>query len=354
MERRVPSSVGEAAAKSPAPKKTAREEGGGLYFKPTSSLRFISSGSTLLDCVNGGGWPLGRMTNIIGDKSTGKTLLGIEAFANCANQYPKGRMFYRESEAAFDIPYAKSIGLPVDRVDFGPKGHRWKLIEEIFQDLKKQTAECTRRKEPGLYIIDSMDALTTQKDLDKDFGAQDYPSKPRELSELFRKVVADVEDAQMALLIISQVRTNIGVTFGDKTTRTGGKALDFYASLINKLAHMKQIKQTIKGVERVTAVRVRAKNTKNKVGEAFGECEFTIRFGYGINDTASCLEWLLEVKRQTEVDPSLTQDKAKKLLGYLNDLDKLAIDEWGEVIRQRTKEVWADIESQFRPTITKY
>src|SRR5262245_13229029 len=98
-------------------------EEGGSYFPPSSqasSLEFISSGCTVLDCVLGGGWPLGRISNIVGDRSTSKTGLVMEACSNFAIKYPKGRILYREAEAAFDVNYAASMGMPVDRVEFAP------------------------------------------------------------------------------------------------------------------------------------------------------------------------------------------------------------------------------------------
>lgn len=333
---------------------TKKESDGGLYFKKSpTNLHFIRSGSTLLDLVNGGGWPLGRMTNIIGDKSTGKSLLAIEAFANFKRQYPKGKLFYRESEAAFDPAYGESIGMPVKDIDFGSKGQRWTLVEDIYADLKDQAASCKKYKVPGIYVIDSLDALSTKIDMEREFGVQTYRTdKPSQLGELFRKMTTHIQDAQIALVIISQVRAKIGVTFGDKTTRSGGAALDFYASIINKLAHLKQLKERHNGVERVTAVRIRVKNTKNKTSDAFRECEFNIRFGYGVNDAASCLEWLLTVNKQDRLN--LSKEKAKKLLIYLDNLDKECLAEWSEFIQETTGKVWEQIEQGFRPKIRKY
>jgi hypothetical protein len=128
--------------------------------------------------------------------------------------------------------------------------------------------------------------------------------------------------------------------------------LDFYATEINKLKHIKQISETIKGVKRVTAVRIKVSNVKNKLSESFRDCEFNIRFGYGINDPASCLEWLLSIKRWNDLD--LSKEKAEKLLDYLNDLDKIAMEEWGEFLKSVTRKVWADVEEGFRPKLRKY
>jgi len=97
------------------------ERSGGDYFPPATArgLRFIPSGCVLLDCVLGGGWPLGRIVNVVGDKAVGKTLLAIEAAANFVTVYPKGHIWYRQAEADFDEHYARRLGLPVDKIDFG-------------------------------------------------------------------------------------------------------------------------------------------------------------------------------------------------------------------------------------------
>ena len=136
---------------------------GGDYFPeegPPSG--FIPSGCALLDCVLGGGWALGRVSNVVGDKSVGKTLLAIEACANFARRFPNGSMWYRESEAAFDEKYATRLGLPLGRVDFGPEGvgTEWETVEDVIDDLGKKVDRARETGEPGLYIVDTLDALS--------------------------------------------------------------------------------------------------------------------------------------------------------------------------------------------------
>src|SRR3990167_1383032 len=143
---------------SPEPPPEAPSQKRNDYFPGAGrKLKFISTGCTTLDCVVSGGWPLGRIVNIVGDKSTGKTLLAIEAAANFARQFPKGKIWYRESEAAFDEDYATQLGLPVKQVDFGDDGLGtiWDTIEDIFEDLDKQLTRLKKLNVPGLYIIDS-------------------------------------------------------------------------------------------------------------------------------------------------------------------------------------------------------
>ena len=136
----------------PAEAFTVKHNGGGRYFTPPPPLQFISSGCRLLDCVLGGGWPLSRISNIIGDKSTGKTLLAIEATNSFMRQFPQAMPKYRESEAAFDQSYAASIGMPVDKIDFG-LDRSVNTIEDFYKDLEEYLKELDGQ--PGLYILDS-------------------------------------------------------------------------------------------------------------------------------------------------------------------------------------------------------
>ena len=328
---------------------------GGDYFS-TRSLQFISTGCTLLDCVIGGGWPLGRIANIVGDKSAGKTLLAIEACANFAEQYPNGKIRYREAEAAFDVDYAKVLGLPVDRVDFGPEGidTLWNTIEDIFEDLEKAIKQDLKASVPSLYIVDSLDALSSRDELARDrtkgtFGV----AKPKVLSEMFRHLSREFKHAKMCVIFISQIRDKIGVTFGAKYSRAGGKALDFYASQVLYLSHIQTLNKTINGVKRAYAVHIKAKCTKNKISLPFRDCEFVIKFGYGVDDLAANVNWLEEVGKLGKIGIKSKEGMA----GYLTQSEKLkAPDYWRRVadVRDIVKQVWQDIEVGFQPKRQKY
>src|ERR1700693_4541560 len=109
-----------------------KKSGGSYFGAPAGALDFIPSGSKLLDCVLGGGWPLGRVANVVGDKSTGKTLIAIEACSSFAQRFPKGLMWYREAEAAFDMDYAEALGMPTKRIKFRDD---METVEDFFDDL---------------------------------------------------------------------------------------------------------------------------------------------------------------------------------------------------------------------------
>lgn len=337
--------------------KSGAAKGGGLYFKAPSELRYIRSGCVLLDlCATAGSegaWPLGRVSNIIGDKSTGKTLIAIEACANFAAQFPKGHIWYRETESAFDPSYAASIGMPVARINPGEKKWaKFDTIEEVFDDLSAKIKAAKKAGVPCLYIIDSLDALSDKSEMKKAIGDRDYPRKPAILSELFRKQIREIEDSDTHLMIISQIRTNIGAMFGDKTSRSGGRALDFYASLVFKMAHIAQLTRTINGEKRVTGVRIKAKCTKNKVGASFRECEFILRFAYGIENYEAAMEWLI-ARGMTKL-LGLSKEKAGDMIDASADWEPEEYKAREAELIAAVTQAWGDIEQSFRPTRSKY
>jgi recombination protein RecA len=316
---------------------------GGAYFAPPSSVRFFSSGCSLLDCVlGGGGYPVGRIVNIVGDKSTGKTLLAIEACANFAAAYPKGRVRYREVEAAFDPPYAERLGLPLDRVEL--PSDSCLTVEDLFNDLDAFVSKCGR--EGGLYIVDSLDALSDKAEMEDDFGKSSYgASKAKDMSKLFRRLNQKVSEHLVTVFIISQVRDKIGVSFGRKTTRSGGRALDFYASQVLYLAHVGRLKRTVRGVERAEGVAIKALCDKNKVGLPFRECEFPILFAFGVDDVTAGLDWLKEVKALDELEEDI---------GRPDKLDGRAYAQARRVVAKAVKKGWVELESSFVPSFRKY
>lgn len=318
------------------------------------NIDFISTGCINFDCAIGGGWPLGRMSNLVGDKSTGKTLCAIEAAANFTRKWPEGLIFYREAEAAFDEDYAETLGLPTGRVDFGPDGlgTAWETIEDIYEDLQKACDECIKQGQPGLYIIDSLDALSSRAELTRKIDEGSYGmEKQKQLGQLFRRLVRKIKEANVHLMIISQIREKIGVMFGEKYRRSGGKALDFYATQVVYLSHMKTLKRTVGGVERPIGIRVKAKCTKNKVALPMRECEFSIQFGYGIDELPAAIEWLEQVKKAKDL---LDGEDAKKFIARVEALDRKAFNAEMRKVRKYFRKTWDEIESRFIPARRKY
>lgn len=355
MARRARLKITETEAGAPAlvrvPEETPPEPAFNLARVST-----ISSGCSLLDCVIGGGWGRGRVVNIVGDKSVGKSLLAIEACANFHQQEPGGKIYYRESEAAFDEPYAETVGLPPEIVDFGPDGIEtiWDTVEDIFEDLDRCLDECKAAGVPGLYIVDSLDALSSRAEMERKPGEATFGlEKQKLLGQLFRKLVRRIKQQDFCVIVISQVRDKIGVVFGDKHTRTGGRALDFYASQIVWLSHLGVITKTVRGVKRAVGVRIKVKCKKNKIGKPFDECEVVLLFGYGVDDLSSCMEWLEDVKGLAR----LGLQPGKSVDEYLRKAVAASDEEFKRFraeVREAVFAQWSEINEGFAPKRRKY
>lgn len=339
-------------------------------------ITFLNTGCVLLNCVIGGprgGWPFGRVVNIVGDKSSGKTLCAEEAIANLLIEYPKAKAYYRECEAAFDRSYAKALGINTDNVDFGPEGieTHWSAVEDVMEDLtgvldrfdktvaekvaKLKTLKGNKSKKiealrleaiktipPALYIIDSLDALSDRAEMKRNISDGSYNlAKPKLMSAFFRQEIRRIKRSNICLIVISQIRDRIGANIrGDKYTRAGGRALDFYASAVIYLAHIGKIKETHKGLQRTVGVKIKAQAKKNKIVSPFRECEFDIVFGYGIDDDFACLDYLKSVNKLSAMGLQKVPDTLKGI-----DVKKL---------KEVTKKVYVEIEKMFEPAFGKY
>lgn len=338
---------------SPTPRPTIVDEpeSGGQYFEPEDlHVRRFSSGSTMLDLVLGGGWAMGRTLNIIGDKSTGKTQLAIESAACFHRAFPRARIRYNEAESAFDRPYAQTIGFP-------PSAELLECtcttIEQVHEDLKAFGVEVKKSGEPGLYIIDSLDALSddvekSSKVTDATYGT----GKAKMVSRLFRELNSDLSQQGVTLMILSQIRDNVGAMFGKDTVRSGGRALDFYSSQIVELKHIGRLSKQRMGVERSYGIKVRAQCEKNKAGKPFRKADYFIIWDFGIDNLLSCMTWLLENKQWREA--GLTKEEAEKTIA---DIDKLQQGEYNDIVADLSTvcdRVWKKIEEEFTPTRKKY
>lgn len=312
-------------------------------------IAFIPSGCTLLDCALGGGYALGRVINIVGDRSTAKTALATEALINFIHKYPDGTAAYCESEAAFDEQYAEAMGLPLNKVQFRGDKKQITTVEQFAKDFEQFLTDRETDKKAGIYVLDSLDALSDEAEMEREIGQQTYGmAKPKLLSEFFRKNIHRAEKAKVTLIIVSQVRDNIGVMFGEKHKRSGGRALDFYASQVLWLAKIKSLKRTLKKVERTYGVTVKGQIKKNKVGLPFREAEFDFIFGYGVEDLGASLTWLDHVGRLEDVG---LEKAAVKQVSDLSD------EEYRKAQKEVTpvvKRIWAEIETTFLPKRSKY
>jgi len=324
----------------------------GNYFVEDKPLELISSGSTLLDCVLGGGYPIGRVVNIVGDKSTGKTLLAIEAIINFLRKYPMGNAYYHEAESAFDKGYAQALGLPIENVTFTTDDFEdttndgtMEFLFEVMSSVIKQKGD-----EPGIFIVDSLDSLSTREEKKRKIDEGSYKmDKAKTSSEMFRRLTNDIARTRLLFIIISQVRDNIGVTFGKKYRRTGGKALDFYTSQVLWLSEMEKLYRVMDKVKRNVGVDIKARCEKNKISLPFRECQFPIMFGYGIDDVTACLEWLKSIDALDELGLS-PRTMAKESERIKAESDNRMKSKISRLVRNR----WKEIETGFLPSYSKY
>lgn len=325
-----------------------RRSGG---FISRSSVQFIPTGATVLNCALGGGWARGRVINIVGDKSTGKTLLAIEACANFAMEIPKGEIHYAESESAFDHHYAARIGMPSDRVKMYEDDETIETVEDCFDAL--ETVIARKSRQPALFILDSLDALTTKAEQARELGEGTYGlEKQKMLGQLFRRAKSRLKATDTTFIIISQTRANIAAAFGKKDSRTGGKSLDFYASQIVWLFPKGKVTKVVKGVKRAIGMDTLARIEKNKVGPPFREAAFPILFEFGVEDVYAGIDWLIKHGRTDLIDLSKTDaEKVKKRLHKMDD------DEYSEmrgIVSHAVMNGWEDVEASFRPRRRKY
>ena len=330
-----------------------------LSIKPEDrNQEYLSSGCALLDCTLGGGWAKDRMINLVGDASSGKTLLAIEACANFHMQYPEGLIEYDENEEAFDEQYAATVGLPVDDVNFTDPED--KTLEGMHNSLMDFCDRCKAKSVPGLFICDSIDPLSTIAELTKKIEKASYGTeRAKKISEICRKAAAISAQANVTIMIVSQVRRRIGITFGETRTRGGGEALNFYSSQILWLSEKGKIKRKVRNgrVERVTGLDIRAKCRKNKAGLAHRECEFPLLFGYGLDDMVANAAFIGEVEGWpldcTGID-SLAEKTHKRKLERLRNEGGSSYINMREFLAAKTKEVWFSIEEELLPKRGKY
>ena len=285
---------------------------------------------------------------MVGEESTGKTLICIEASRNFKKKYPKGVVFYREAEAAFDEDYAEAIGMPVDDIEFLDPGVEFNTVEAFYNDIDECIKRCEKEKTPGLYILDSLDALSDEEELGRDFNKGSFGTqKAKNMSKAFRMMTRRAANANMAIIIISQTRDKISTMGIPGKTKSGGKGLNFYASVILWLSHIETMRRTRAGIKRAYAIRVKVRCSKNKISLAHREAEFVITFGQGIDDVQSNNDWLEDTKKDSEVFGVTRKTYDKRIEGmdnkdYWNEADRVAeavTDIWIEADRLQLQDV---------------
>lgn len=243
----------------------------------------ISTGSLELDAALGvGGVPRGRIIEIFGPESSGKTTLALHIIAEA--QRAGGSAAFVDAEHALDAAYARSLGVKIDDV----------LISQ--PDTGEQALEITevlvRSGAIDVIVIDSVAALVPRAEIEGEMGEPTMGLQARLMSQALRKLTAAISKSKTCVIFINQLREKIGVMFGNPETTTGGRALKFYSSVRLDIRRISSIKEG----ENVVGSRVKVKVVKNKVAPPFKEAEFDLIYGEGISRTGGLLDLGVEHK----------------------------------------------------------
>jgi len=322
--------------------------------KPSGIL--IPTGSTLFnlalsDSIHGG-FDGGKIVNLIGDSSSGKTFIALSCFAEMAHNpaFEEYRFIYDDVEQANEFNIRYLFGEKTEsRIEEPPNKH-----SNLIEDFRDNILLLLKEEKPFVYVLDSFDALSSEDEIKKvneQVKARENGNKisgtygmekAKGSSQILRMIKSNLYKSNSALIVISQTRDNINCFSFAEKTRSGGKALKFYSTHEIWTAHLGYIKKKINGKDRKIGIKSRIKITKNKITGKIQEIDIPIFYDYGIDDIRGNIEWLIDegiwenkkgiIKSNTFPDATI-----EKLIRYIeehnkeNELKNIVFSEWKKI-----------------------
>lgn len=293
--------------------------------RPRSNVEVISTGSIGLDRALGvGGLPRGRITEIFGPESSGKTTLAIHVIAEAHKK--DGLAVLIDAEHAFDSAYAETLGVDLNRV--------WVAQPDSGEQALDIAEQMINSGAVDVLVIDSVAALTPRDEIQGDMGAKSVGLHARLMSQAMRKLTASIARTNTVCIFINQLRDKIGVVMGNPETTTGGHALKFYSSVRIDIRASTPIKEKDETIGRLTKVKV----VKNKLAPPFMRAQFDMIFGKGISRTGEVLDYSVEFGIVKKSGAWFSYNGSK--LGQGRDAVKKVLEDNPELYEELSAKVW--------------
>lgn len=289
----------------------------------TVDVELLPSGALSLDLALGGGYPKGRIIEVYGPESSGKTTLALHAIAEIQRQ--GGTAAFVDAEHALDPAYARKLGVDTDNLLVSQPDNGEQALE-ITETLVRSNAV-------DLVVVDSVAALVPQAEIDGDMGDSHMGLQARLMSQALRKLTGIISKSKTTVIFINQIRMKIGVMFGNPETTTGGNALKFYASVRMDIRRIGQIKEG----DEIIGNRTKVKIVKNKIAPPFRIAEFDIMYNEGISGTGDVLD--LAVQHEVVGKSGAWFDYADSKIGQGREATKKYLKENPKVLAEIDKKV---------------